>query len=161
MVPCPGIGEGTVSSSRPNPLSLPRPPAPSRSVLWAGVGILRNVNERSFLFVSIVCIIRFCRMPAKNTGAILQRLRSLMKNSHHVSESVHAYIIPTDDAHQVRQKALLRVPSKSQFLVPFKKGFSVFIWCFLHVMLKRSKVLLTKTATLTVRANKHLATHLH
>ena len=40
-------------------------------------------------------------MPAKNTGAILQRLRSLMKNSHHVSESVHAYIIPTDDAHQV------------------------------------------------------------
>ena len=41
-------------------------------------------------------------------------------------------------------------------VVPFKNGFSAVIWCCLHAMLKRSKVLLTKMFTLTVRVNEAL-----
>ena len=40
-------------------------------------------------------------MPAKNTGPFLQRLRALMQNKTYVPEVLHAYIVPTDDAHQV------------------------------------------------------------
>ena len=38
---------------------------------------------------------------AKNTTALLQRLRQLMKNKKYVPEPLHAYIIPSGDAHQV------------------------------------------------------------
>ncbi|ELU14220.1 hypothetical protein CAPTEDRAFT_169985 [Capitella teleta] len=38
-------------------------------------------------------------MPPKNTAALLDRLRSLMKNAKHVHEPIHAYIVPTGDAH--------------------------------------------------------------
>ena len=40
-------------------------------------------------------------MPPKNTTAILSRLRSLMKNKAYVPEPLHAYIVPSGDAHQV------------------------------------------------------------
>lgn len=39
-------------------------------------------------------------MPPKNTTAILSRLRSLMKNKAYVPEPLHAYIVPSGDAHQ-------------------------------------------------------------
>ncbi|XP_054167051.1 xaa-Pro aminopeptidase 1-like [Oppia nitens] len=38
-------------------------------------------------------------MAIKNTGNVLKRLRSLMKNSSYVSDSIHAYIVPSADAH--------------------------------------------------------------
>ena len=46
------------------------------------------------------------------------------------------------------------MPSTSPLFVPFKNGFNAVLGCCLHVMSKRSKVLLTKTVTLTVRANE-------
>ena len=39
-------------------------------------------------------------MAAQKSGALLQQLRQTMKNSAYVTELIHAYIIPTDDAHQ-------------------------------------------------------------
>ncbi|KAH3787307.1 hypothetical protein DPMN_165428 [Dreissena polymorpha] len=39
-------------------------------------------------------------MSAKNTTAILSKLRSFMKNRAYVSEPLHAYIVPSGDAHQ-------------------------------------------------------------
>ena len=39
---------------------------------------------------------------ADETGAKLAALRKLMQNEKYVTEPLHAYIIPTDDAHQVR-----------------------------------------------------------
>ena len=42
----------------------------------------------------------------------------------------------------------LHVPSTSPFFVPFNNG------CFLHITSKRSKVPLTKVATLMVRVNE-------
>ena len=38
---------------------------------------------------------------AKPTGELLTKLRSAMKNKAHVPDILHAYIIPTEDAHQV------------------------------------------------------------
>lgn len=38
--------------------------------------------------------------PANKTGPLLKRLRALMKNQTYVSEAIHAYIVPTKDAHQ-------------------------------------------------------------
>lgn len=38
---------------------------------------------------------------AKNTTALLKRLRQLMKNKAYVTGELHAYIIPSGDAHQV------------------------------------------------------------
>ncbi|XP_068708734.1 xaa-Pro aminopeptidase 1-like [Montipora foliosa] len=38
-------------------------------------------------------------MP-KQTGHLLRQLRSLMKSKNHLSEAIHAYIIPSGDAHQ-------------------------------------------------------------
>lgn len=41
-------------------------------------------------------------MPsAKSTGHVLKQLRQFMCNKQHVSECLHAYIIPSGDAHQV------------------------------------------------------------
>jgi len=40
-------------------------------------------------------------MSAKNTTALLQRLRSLMCSAAYISPPVHAYVIPSGDAHQV------------------------------------------------------------
>lgn len=37
----------------------------------------------------------------KPTGHLLRQLRSLMKNKHHLPEVIQAYIIPSEDAHQV------------------------------------------------------------
>ena len=42
------------------------------------------------------------------------------------------------------------------FFVLFKNGFNAVLWCCLHITLERSKVLLTKTVTLTVNVNKPL-----
>ncbi|KAK7109470.1 xaa-Pro aminopeptidase 1-like [Littorina saxatilis] len=39
-------------------------------------------------------------MPPKPTGALLTKLRGLMKSSSHVTKPIQAYIIPTGDAHQ-------------------------------------------------------------
>lgn len=39
-------------------------------------------------------------MAVKNTGVLLKRLRSLMKNTNYVSEILQAYIIPHKDSHQ-------------------------------------------------------------
>ncbi|KAL8615725.1 hypothetical protein ACOMHN_007478 [Nucella lapillus] len=39
-------------------------------------------------------------MAAKATGAVLSKLRALMKNSRHTTKPLQAYIIPTGDAHQ-------------------------------------------------------------
>ncbi|KAK3095170.1 hypothetical protein FSP39_011006 [Pinctada imbricata] len=39
-------------------------------------------------------------MSAKNTSAILKRLRGLMSNKKYVTEQIHAYIVPSGDAHQ-------------------------------------------------------------
>ncbi|ESO95131.1 hypothetical protein LOTGIDRAFT_215291 [Lottia gigantea] len=39
-------------------------------------------------------------MSVKNTAVILSKIRSLMKNTKYVCEPIHAYIIPTGDAHQ-------------------------------------------------------------
>ena len=38
---------------------------------------------------------------AKPTGELLTKLRSAMKNKAFVPEILHAYIIPSEDAHQV------------------------------------------------------------
>jgi len=40
-------------------------------------------------------------MSAKNTTALLQKLRGLMCNASYVNPPVHAYVIPSGDAHQV------------------------------------------------------------
>ena len=50
----------------------------------------------------------------------------------------------------------LHVPSTSPFFVPFKIGFDAVLLRRLHLTLKKSKVPLTKTVTLTVRVNKPL-----
>ena len=50
-------------------------------------------------------------------------------------------------------------PLTSPFFVPFKIGLNADLWSCLHVILKRSKVPLTKTMTLTVRVNEPLQTH--
>ncbi len=42
-------------------------------------------------------------MGSRNTGTLLQRLRGLMKNKRYVTEQLHAYIIPSDDMHQVQR----------------------------------------------------------
>lgn len=39
-------------------------------------------------------------MPAKSTKVILSKLRSRMRNKAYVSEPLHAYIVPSGDAHQ-------------------------------------------------------------
>ncbi|KAM7284626.1 hypothetical protein ISCGN_001720 [Ixodes scapularis] len=39
-------------------------------------------------------------MALRNTGTLLKRLRALMKNTTHVSETIQAYIVPSGDAHQ-------------------------------------------------------------
>lgn len=60
-------------------------------------------------------------MALRNTGTLLKRLRALMKNTTHVSETIQAYIVPSGDAHQVRAH-LGRLPtqptSPSPFLFP-------------------------------------------
>ena len=38
---------------------------------------------------------------AAGSAAVLERLRSVMRSSKYVSEPLTAYVIPTDDAHQV------------------------------------------------------------
>ena len=48
----------------------------------------------------------------------------------------------------------LHVMSTSPFFVPFKNGFNQVLCCCLHVTLKRSKVPLTETMTLTVGVNE-------
>jgi len=40
-------------------------------------------------------------MSAKNTTSLLQKLRSLMCSASYVNPPVHAYVIPSGDAHQV------------------------------------------------------------
>ena len=55
-------------------------------------------------------------------------------------------------AHRLR----LHVPSMSPFLIRFKNGFSVFLWCCLHITSKRSKMPLTKIMTLTAYVNEPL-----
>ena len=40
-------------------------------------------------------------MSAKNTTALLQKLRSFMCSASYVNPPVHAYVIPSGDAHQV------------------------------------------------------------
>lgn len=48
---------------------------------------------------------------AKQTGHLLRQLRSLMRSKHLLSEAIQAYIIPSEDAHQVNYSKLkLRVP---------------------------------------------------
>lgn len=39
-------------------------------------------------------------MAIRSSGQFLKRLRSLMKNSSYVPDQIHAYVIPTSDAHQ-------------------------------------------------------------
>ncbi|XP_052100615.1 xaa-Pro aminopeptidase 1-like [Mytilus californianus] len=39
-------------------------------------------------------------MVVKNTTTILKRLRALLKNTTYVTEQIHAYIVPSGDAHQ-------------------------------------------------------------
>ena len=48
----------------------------------------------------------------------------------------------------------LHVPSTSSFFILFKNGFNTTLWCYFHVLSKRSKMPLTKTETLTVCVNK-------
>ena len=40
-------------------------------------------------------------MAPKNTTQLLAKLRALMKNTAHVPRQIHAYIVPSGDAHQV------------------------------------------------------------
>lgn len=40
-------------------------------------------------------------MGVKNTTKILKRLRALLSNTGYVTEQIHAYIVPSGDAHQV------------------------------------------------------------
>ena len=40
-------------------------------------------------------------MASKKTGGLLSKLRELMKTKQIVGEPLHAYIIPSGDAHQV------------------------------------------------------------
>lgn len=40
-------------------------------------------------------------MAPKSSTKLLQQLRQLMKNTAYVPHPVHAYIIPSGDAHQV------------------------------------------------------------
>ena len=53
-------------------------------------------------------------------------------------------------------RSRLHVPPMTPFLVPFKSGFNAVTWCYLHVMPKRSKVLVTKMVTLTARVKEPL-----
>ena len=39
---------------------------------------------------------------AKPTGELLTKLRSVMKNKAYVPDALQAYVIPTEDAHQVK-----------------------------------------------------------
>ena len=50
----------------------------------------------------------------------------------------------------------LHIPPMSPYFVPFKNGFSAFIWYCLHIpsIRLKLKMLLTKTMTLTVRVNE-------
>ena len=65
--------------------------------------------------------------------------------------------------HDVRINGMVRALSRPVYtyhqspLVQYKNEFNVAPWCCLHVMLKRSKVPLTKTVRLMVRVNKPLA----
>ena len=43
---------------------------------------------------------------AKQTGHLLRQLRSLMRSKHLLSEAIQAYIIPSEDAHQVNYSKL-------------------------------------------------------
>ena len=52
---------------------------------------------------------------------------------------------------------LWHVPSISPLFLPFKNGFNVVLWRCFHVMLRRSKVPLTKTTMLMVRKKQETA----
>ena len=43
----------------------------------------------------------FVTNMGKPTGHLLRQLRSLMRDKHHLTEVIQAYIVPSEDAHQV------------------------------------------------------------
>lgn len=51
-----------------------------------------------FVFASQV------EMKQKNTTTVLKQLRALFKNTQYVTEPLQAYIVLSEDAHQVRWK---------------------------------------------------------
>lgn len=59
-----------------------------------------KVTYRIYLVLSGIKLDIF-NMVAKNTSTLLSRLRALMKNTNVVGETLHAYIVPHKDAHQV------------------------------------------------------------
>lgn len=60
-----------------------------------------------YLCVHLVVFISFAdTMTMKNTTAILQKLRALMKNAAFASPPINAYIIPSGDAHLVRERVV-------------------------------------------------------
>lgn len=61
----------------------------------------------NLLFRSIV-------MAAKSTTCTVKKLRGYMKNMNHVTDHLHAYIIPSEDAHGVR----LKIRKKSCYIHP-------------------------------------------
>ena len=54
----------------------------------------------------MLCLYRTV-MGVKNTTAIIKRLRDLMKNTSYVTEQIHAYIVPSGDAHQVKNTCII------------------------------------------------------
>ena len=98
----------------------------------------------------------------ESLGLELMNSRTDLVNYDCYESAVKHYDTYCYDISKVRKTMLFRIkvrlhkPSKSPFLVPFKNGFSAVLWSFLHVMLKRSKVPLTKTATLMVHVNEPL-----
>ena len=55
---------------------------------------------------------------------------------------------------QVEIKALFTGTINVTVFAPFKNGFVAVLWCCLHITLKRSKVPLTKMATLMICVNE-------
>lgn len=75
------------------------------SIFKARIWVLHWIERRClpvlFTYVLKFYII-FNPMAARSTTLALKRLRDVMKNTSYVSQCLQAYIIPSCDAHQVR-----------------------------------------------------------
>ena len=60
------------------------------------------VEMKTFIFVLyLIFAVNGVSMKAKNTTGILKQLRALLKNTQYVSEPLNAYIVLSEDVHQV------------------------------------------------------------
>ena len=62
-------------------------------VLWCVLFIFTGIFYFTYLLNTAIM--------GKPTGHLLRQLRSLMRSKHQLAEAIQAYIIPSEDAHQV------------------------------------------------------------